>query len=52
MQISFPAPMERLRYSQELDTGNLGNVADLDDAVAAFSPAERIKGKTIIRAHL
>jgi NADPH:quinone reductase-like Zn-dependent oxidoreductase len=28
---------------------NIGNVATLDDAVAAFSPTERIKGKTIIR---
>jgi NADPH:quinone reductase-like Zn-dependent oxidoreductase len=29
---------------------NIGNVAALDDAVAAFNPTERIKGKTIIRA--
>jgi NADPH:quinone reductase-like Zn-dependent oxidoreductase len=28
---------------------NIGNVAPLDDAVAAFNPTERIKGKTIIR---
>jgi NADPH:quinone reductase-like Zn-dependent oxidoreductase len=28
---------------------NIGNVAALDDAVAAFSRTERIKGKTIIR---
>ena len=27
---------------------NIGNVATLDDAVAAFNPKERIKGKTII----
>jgi hypothetical protein len=27
---------------------NIGKVATLDDAVAAFNPAERIKGKTII----
>jgi hypothetical protein len=27
----------------------IGNVASLDDAVAAFNPTERIKGKTIIR---
>jgi hypothetical protein len=26
-------------------------MADLDDAVAAFNPTERIKGKTIIRVH-
>jgi NADPH:quinone reductase-like Zn-dependent oxidoreductase len=28
---------------------NIGNVSTLDDAVAAFNPAKRIKGKTIIR---
>jgi hypothetical protein len=28
---------------------NIGNVATLDDAVAAFNPAKRISGKTIIR---
>jgi NADPH:quinone reductase-like Zn-dependent oxidoreductase len=28
---------------------NIGNVSALDDAVAAFNPAERIKGKTVIR---
>jgi NADPH:quinone reductase-like Zn-dependent oxidoreductase len=28
---------------------NIGDVATLDDAVAAFNPTERIKGKTIIR---
>src|SRR5216110_839812 len=28
---------------------NIGKVATLDDAVAAFNPPERIKGKTIIR---
>src|SRR5512144_2736751 len=27
---------------------NIGNVANIDDAVAAFNPTERIKGKTII----
>jgi NADPH:quinone reductase-like Zn-dependent oxidoreductase len=30
---------------------NIGKVAALDDAVAAFNPKERTKGKTIIRAH-
>jgi hypothetical protein len=30
---------------------NIGKVAALDDAVAAFNRTERIKGKTIIRAH-
>ncbi|MET8357905.1 NADP-dependent oxidoreductase [Micromonospora sp. NPDC005171] len=29
---------------------NIGNVADLDDAVAALNPTERTTGKTIIRA--
>ena len=28
---------------------NIGNVASLDDAVAALNPTERVKGKTIIR---
>ncbi|HEY3470463.1 MAG TPA: NADP-dependent oxidoreductase [Amycolatopsis sp.] len=28
---------------------NIGQVAALDDAVVAFNPAERVKGKTIIR---
>jgi NADPH:quinone reductase-like Zn-dependent oxidoreductase len=28
---------------------NIGNIAPLDDAVAAFNPTERISGKTIIR---
>jgi NADPH:quinone reductase-like Zn-dependent oxidoreductase len=30
---------------------NIGTVATLDDAVAAFNPTERTKGKTIIRVH-
>src|SRR5262245_4639218 len=30
---------------------NIGNVTALDDAIAAFNPTERIKGKTIIRVH-
>jgi hypothetical protein len=28
---------------------NIGNIAALDDAVAAFNPTERISGQTIIR---
>jgi NADPH:quinone reductase-like Zn-dependent oxidoreductase len=28
---------------------HIGNIATLDDAVAAFNPAKRISGKTIIR---
>jgi NADPH:quinone reductase-like Zn-dependent oxidoreductase len=31
---------------------NIGKVATLDDAVAAFNPAGPIKGKILIRAHL
>ncbi|HEY6127437.1 MAG TPA: zinc-binding dehydrogenase, partial [Candidatus Acidoferrum sp.] len=30
---------------------NIGNVSTLDDAIAAFNPTERRKGKTIIRVH-
>jgi NADPH:quinone reductase-like Zn-dependent oxidoreductase len=30
---------------------NIGNVAALDDAVAAFNRTERIRGKTIISVH-
>jgi NADPH:quinone reductase-like Zn-dependent oxidoreductase len=30
---------------------NIGKVAALDDAVGAFNPTERIKGKTIVRVH-
>ena len=30
---------------------NIGKVAVLDDAVAAFNPAKRINGKTVIRVH-
>jgi NADPH:quinone reductase-like Zn-dependent oxidoreductase len=30
---------------------NIGDVATLDDAVAALNPTERLKGKTIIRIH-
>src|SRR4051812_41406102 len=30
---------------------NIGNVSTLDNAVAAFNPSARIKGKTIIRVH-
>jgi hypothetical protein len=28
---------------------NIGSISTLDDAVAAFNPTERIRGKTIIR---
>ena len=39
--------VQRVRHGR-LRT-NIGKVATLDDAVAAFNPTERIKGKTIIR---
>jgi NADPH:quinone reductase-like Zn-dependent oxidoreductase len=41
--------LQRVRHCR-LRT-NIGKVAALDDAVAAFNPTERIKGKTIIRVH-
>ena len=31
---------------------NIGNIATLDEAVAAFNPSKRISGKTIIRVRL
>jgi NADPH:quinone reductase-like Zn-dependent oxidoreductase len=30
---------------------NIGNVATLDQAIAALNPTERRKGKTIVRVH-
>ncbi len=30
---------------------NIGNITTLDDAVAAFNPTKRVKGKTIVRVH-
>ncbi|MFI5162148.1 MAG: NADP-dependent oxidoreductase [Sphingobacteriales bacterium] len=42
--------VQRLRNGQ-LRT-NIGNVSTLDDAVAAFNPTKRVKGKTIIRNRL
>ena len=30
---------------------NIGNVATLDEAVAALNPTDRVTGKTIIRTH-
>jgi NADPH:quinone reductase-like Zn-dependent oxidoreductase len=41
--------VERVRNSRL--RANIGNVADLDDAVAAFNPTKRINGKTVIRVH-
>jgi NADPH:quinone reductase-like Zn-dependent oxidoreductase len=28
---------------------NIGNLSSLDDAVAAFNPTKRIRGKTVVR---
>jgi len=35
-------------YPRNLRT-NIGNISTLDDAVTAFNPTKRMKGKTIIR---
>ena len=58
MTIDFVVEPNRAQLSelvQRLRKGrlrtNIGNVAALDDAVAAFNRTERIKGKTIIRVH-
>src|SRR5436189_2530693 len=58
LSIDFVVVPDRAQLSelvQRLRDGrlrtNIGNVAALDDAVAAFNPTERIKGKTIIRIH-
>src|SRR5262249_2570717 len=56
LMVHFAVVPDRAQLS-ELDDGvrdgrlrtNIGNVSTLDDAVAAFNRAERIKGKTIIR---
>jgi len=54
--IDFVVESDRAQLSeivQRLRDGrlrtNIGNVATLDDAVAAFNPTKRISGKTIIR---
>jgi len=56
LAIDFVVVSDRAQLSevvQRVRDGRLrtviGNVATLDDAVAAFNPAERVKGKTIIR---
>jgi hypothetical protein len=43
------AALDRLDGSSKASTRKVGNVSTLDDAVAAFNPTKRIKGKTIIR---
>ena len=56
LAVDFVVESDRAQLSeivQRVRDGRLrtiiGNVATLDDAVAAFNPTERIKGKTIIR---
>ncbi|MFF1819617.1 NADP-dependent oxidoreductase [Kribbella sp. NPDC058245] len=56
LAIDFVVEADRLQLSeiaQRVRAGRLrtviGNVASLDDAVAAFNPSERVKGKTIIQ---
>ena len=58
LTVDFVVEADRAQLSevvQRARTGrlktNIGKVIDLDDAVAAFNSAKRIKGKTIIRAH-
>jgi len=56
LAVDFVVEADRAQLSQivrrvrdgRLQT-NIGTVATLDDAVAAFNPTERVKGKTIIR---
>ena len=59
LAIDFVVVSDRAQLSevvQRVRDGRLrtviGNVATLDDAVAAFNPTERVKGKTIIRVRL
>jgi NADPH:quinone reductase-like Zn-dependent oxidoreductase len=56
LAIDFVVVSDRAQLSevvQRVRDGRLrtviGNVATLDDAVAAFNPTERVEGKTIIR---
>jgi NADPH:quinone reductase-like Zn-dependent oxidoreductase len=58
LTIDFVVVPDRAQLSEIVERGrdgrlrtNVGNVATLDEAVAAFNPTERIKGKTIIRVH-
>jgi NADPH:quinone reductase-like Zn-dependent oxidoreductase len=59
LSIDFVVEPDRGRLSEVVQQArngrlrtNIGNVVKLDDAVAAFNPTGRIRGKTIIRAHL
>ena len=58
LAVDFVVESERAQLSeivQRVRDGrlrtNIGTAAALDDAVAAFNPPERVKGKTIIRVH-
>jgi NADPH:quinone reductase-like Zn-dependent oxidoreductase len=46
-RVQLNSLVQRVRNGRLLT--NIGNVANLDDAVAAFNPTKPIKGKTIIR---
>jgi NADPH:quinone reductase-like Zn-dependent oxidoreductase len=52
--VSVPAQLSEI--AQRVQDGRLrthiGNVATLDNAVAALNPSERVKGKTIIHVRL
>src|SRR5262249_35669312 len=56
LAVDFVVESDRAQLSEIVQRGrdgrlraNIGNVATLDDAVAAFNPTERISGQTIIR---
>ena len=56
LAVDFVVESDRAQLSQIVQRArdgrlrsNIGNVATLDDAVAALNPTERVKGKTIIR---
>jgi NADPH:quinone reductase-like Zn-dependent oxidoreductase len=56
LAIDFVVESDRVQMSEILQRvrdgrlrTNIGNVSTLDDAVAAFNPTKRIKGKTVIR---
>ena len=58
LTIDFVVVPDRAQLNEIVERGrdgrlrtNIGSVAALDDAVAAFNPTKRIKGKTIIRVH-
>src|SRR5262249_2577386 len=58
LTIDFVVVPDRAQLGEIVERGrdgrlrtNIGKVAALDDAVAAFNPTHRIKGKTIIRVH-